>query len=240
MKIHFIGKENSTFSLGFSLSLLIHLSFFAAIILYKGFNYTKPVVNSIYLQINNHVPENNKQVKSLNNNVKEVKAENNIKSKSSNIDPVNIFQFYNIKDINADTSMLKQIYSESTLNVQLKYPNGWTYIDQNKNNQLDGVTFWFSQSNFNPPPYVHLEVKEKYLFNKSRFKFNKDFGTFVAYYNEPKEIEEQVSQVFYIRTKSDEDFSLKLIMKGRDAFKSFQPDFFAMIKSFKFGNSIFN
>ncbi len=136
--------------------------------------------------------------------------------------------------------MLKQVYSEPTLNVNLKYPGGWTYLDQNKNHQLDGVTFWYANSDYNPPPYVHLEVKEKYLFNKSRFKFKKDFGTFVAYYNEPRELKGQVSQIFYLRTNSDEDFSLKLIMNGREAFKSFQTDFFAMIKSFKFGNSIFN
>ena len=54
-----------------------------------------------------------------------------------------------------------------------------------------------------------------------------------------KEMEGQVARVFYIRTNSGEDYSLKLIMKGKEEFKSFQPVFFGMIKSFKFGKGLF-
>jgi len=61
----------------------------------------------------------------------------------------------------------------------------------------------------------------------------------VAYYNDPEELADQVSQIVYLRTSTDEDFSIKLIIKGSEAFKSFQPRFFAIIKSFKFGASIF-
>lgn len=147
--------------------------------------------------------------------------------------------YYDISKTDADTSGLEQVYSESTLNVRLKYPRGWTFIDQNVKKKLDGITFWMTDGVYSPPPYVHLEVKEKYLFNESRFKFSFEMDGSTAYYNDPEELEKQVSQIIYIRTESDEDFSLKLIMTGRDDFKKFQPVFFGMIKSFKFGKSLF-
>ena len=147
--------------------------------------------------------------------------------------------FYNFSEFESDASDPEQIYRESTLEVTLKYPNGWTYIDQNVKNKLDGITFWLVKGNYNPPPYVHLEVKEKYLFNPARFKYKMELNGSTAYYNNPEELEGQISQVVYIRTDSDEDYSLKLIMKGREEFKSFQPVFFSMIKSFKFGESFF-
>jgi hypothetical protein len=147
--------------------------------------------------------------------------------------------FYNFSEFEYDASDPEQIYSESTLDVTLNYPNGWTYIDQNVKNKLDGVTFWLVKGNYNPPPYVHLEVKEKYLFNPARFKYKMELNGNIAYYNNPEELEGQISQVVYIRTDSDEDYSVKLIMKGREEFKSFQPVFFNMIKSFKFGESFF-
>ena len=71
------------------------------------------------------------------------------------------------------------------------------------------------------------------------FKYNTKLKNTVAYYNDPEELEGQVSQVFYIRTDTDEDFSIKLIMNGKDTFIAFQPVFFGMIKSFNFGNSFF-
>ena len=151
--------------------------------------------------------------------------------------------FYNLSEFGGNAPEPEQTYSESTLDVTIKYPTGWTYIDQNVKNKLDGVTFWLvnypKDSSISPPPYVHLEVKEKYLFNPARFKYKMDLNGNIAYYNDPEELEDQVSQIVYIRTDSDEDYSLKLIMKGKDAFKSFQPVFFSMIKSFRFGRSFF-
>ncbi len=135
--------------------------------------------------------------------------------------------------------MLEQLYSEQTLNVRVKYPAGWKFIDQNNNGKLDGVTFWASASNYNPPPYIHLEVKEKYLFSKNRYQSSKEMRDFTAYYNEPEELSGQVSQEVYCRTESETDFSIKLIINGREQFKSFQPRFFGMIKSFKFGKTLF-
>jgi hypothetical protein len=148
-------------------------------------------------------------------------------------------QYMNFTDHNADTTSLNQVYQEGTLNVRIKYPRGWTYIDQNVKNKLDGVTFWSADNRYNPPPYVHLEVKEKYLFNPRRYKYELRLRDAVAHYNDPKEMSGQVSQEFYIRTENDEDFSIKLIMEGENNFKQFQPEFFSMIKTFRFGKSLF-
>jgi hypothetical protein len=152
---------------------------------------------------------------------------------------ISIPGYSNFEGTGNDTSGLEQVYAEKTLNVKIKYPIGWTFVDQDRHNKLDGVTFWAGNGIFNPPPYIFLEVKEKYLFNPSRFKFSTKLANSVAWYNDPEELEGQVSQVFYIRTETDEDYSIKLIMTGRDTFIAFQPIFFGMIKSFNFGKSIF-
>jgi hypothetical protein len=140
---------------------------------------------------------------------------------------------------NADTSNLNLVYKESTLNVSINYPAGWTFIDQNRKNKLDGVTFWSVSGSFNPPPYIHLEVKEKYLFNPDRFAYSYKTRNYTAYYNNPEELSGQVSQTVYIRTNSDEDYSIKLIMNGMESFKNFQPHFYGIVKTFKFGRNLF-
>ncbi|MCK7523564.1 MAG: hypothetical protein MZV64_40920 [Ignavibacteriales bacterium] len=145
----------------------------------------------------------------------------------------------NFLDQYADTTSLEQIYSESSLNVSMKYPVGWTFIDQNVDKKLDGVTFWASASNFNPPPYVHLEVCDKNLFNQSRYKHNLQLRDAVVYFNDPENLANYFSQTFYFRTENKEDFSLKLTIKGEQAFKSYAPTFYGMLKSFRFGNSLF-
>ncbi len=137
----------------------------------------------------------------------------------------------------SDTSTLNQVYSEKTLNVKIRYPVGWVYIDQQKRNKLDGVTFWASEGNFNPPPYIHIEVTDKYYFNPQKFKYSYKFKDFTGFYNEPEELEDQISQVLYIRTETDYDFTFKLIMKGKQNFDSFKPVFFAMVNSFHFGSN---
>jgi hypothetical protein len=147
--------------------------------------------------------------------------------------------YYNFAGTGTDTTGLVQVYSEKTLNVKIKYPMGWIFVDQDRKNKLDGVTFWANNDIFNPPPYIFLEVKEKYLFNPSRYKYITELKNSSAYYNDPEELEGQVSQVFYIRTSSDEDYSIKLIMNSKDTFIAFQPVFFSMIKSFNFGSSLF-
>lgn len=140
---------------------------------------------------------------------------------------------------NADTTSLEQVYSESTLNVSIKYPIGWIFIDQNVDKRLDGVTFWSSTSDYDPPPVIHLEVRDRSLFNESKYKHKLTIDEAVIYFNDPEKLANYFSQTFYFRTESGEDFSLKLTIKGEEAFKSFVPTFYGMLKSFKFGSSWF-
>lgn len=147
--------------------------------------------------------------------------------------------YYNMNSGGFDSTGLSQVYQESTLKVRLNYPSGWVYMDQQRKRKLDGITFWASAGSYNPPPYIHVEVVEKYIFNPEQYRYKYDFERFTGYYNDPVELENQVSQIIYIRTGDDEDYSIKLIMNGREAFKEFQPVFFAMVKSFRFGNSLF-
>ena len=139
----------------------------------------------------------------------------------------------------ADTTALKQVYSESTLNVKVKFPVGWTYIDQNLKKKLDGVTFYADPRLFNPPPYVHLEVVEKYLFNPARFSQKTKTSKCEYYYNNPEELEGTFSQIIYIKTSAKEDFIIKLIVKGKEPFYRFLPSFWGIVQSFDFGGSIF-
>jgi hypothetical protein len=144
--------------------------------------------------------------------------------------------FYSLDEKNSDTTGLQNVYTEKTLGVRIKYPAGWNFIDQNVKSKLDGVTFWGLANIYNPPPYIHLEVKEKYLFNPSRFKYNQKFRNYTIFYNDPEEMADQYTQIIYIRTEKDEDYSLKLIMKGEESFRTFQPVFFGMLKTFSFGS----
>lgn len=147
--------------------------------------------------------------------------------------------YYNMNSGGFDSTGLSQVYQEPTLKVRLNYPSGWIYMDQQRKRKLDGITFWASAGSYNPPPYIHLEVVEKYIFNPEQYRYKYDFQRFTGYYNDPVELENQVSQIIYIRTGDDEDYSIKLIINGREAFKEFQPVFFAMVKSFRFGSSLF-
>lgn len=147
--------------------------------------------------------------------------------------------YYSMNSGGFDSTGLAQVYQEPTLKVTLRYPSGWVYLDQQRKKKLDGITFWASAGSYNPPPYIHVEVVEKYIFNPEQYRYKYDFGRFECYYNDPEELENQVSQTIYIRTGDEEDYSIKLIMQGHEAFKEFQPVFFAMVKSFRFGSSLF-
>jgi hypothetical protein len=138
--------------------------------------------------------------------------------------------------LNSDTVGLQNVYNESTLDVEIKYPYGWTYLDQNAKNRLDGVTFWGSTNLYNPPPYIHLEVMDKYLFNPAKFKYKSEFENYIIYYNDPAKMSDQYTRLLYIRTETEVDYTLKLIMKGKEQFENFEPLFFGMVKSFSFGD----
>ncbi|NWF90858.1 MAG: hypothetical protein HXY50_15545 [Ignavibacteriaceae bacterium] len=143
----------------------------------------------------------------------------------------------NIFDQIADTTELDNIYQESSLNVTIKYPFGWSFIDQNIGKKLDGVTFWSTTTEYNPPPLVHLEVRDKDLFNQNKYKKSIILDDAVVFFNDPEVVSDYYSQTFYFRTETEADFSLKLTMKGERAFKSFIPTFYGMLKSFKFAES---
>lgn len=215
-------------------SLFLHLFFFVMIII-SGIS-------------SNQLPEINRQTITLESVQideginKEIIKENIIEEiKTDDLDnkPKEEFSESNITIVNpneliTDTTNLDQIYSEKTLNLSIKYPRGWTFIDQIKKNKLDGVTFWSVEGVYNPPPYIHLEVVEKYLFNPARYKYKVKQFNCEWYFNDPVNLEGQISQEIYIRTDNDEDFSVKLIMKGEEQFRAFQSKFFAIVKSLEY------
>lgn len=134
-----------------------------------------------------------------------------------------------------DTLGLPGQYAEPTLHVRIRYPVGWSFMDQNKKNKLDGVTFLGPPTTSGAIPYVHVDVQEKYMFNPSRYNMKSEEKNYVMYFNAPEVLEGQFTQTIYIRTESEQDYSIKLIVKGEADFKEFQPVFLAMIKTFKFG-----
>jgi hypothetical protein len=222
----------------FSASIILHALIFFTTAFLLNLSFDKSIISSSYVQITTNeitgktlIDEGKNQEKITEQQEEKKIAFEKEENKSSS--------YINFNNIKADTSNLEQVYSESTLNVSIKYPVGWTYIDQNVKNKLDGVTFWSQTGNYSPPPYIHLEVKEKYLFNSQKYKYSFVGKNYIAYYNDPEELAGQVSQTIYIRTDEDEDYSIKLIMEGEKSFKTFQPVFFGMIKSFKFGESFF-
>jgi len=235
-------KEMNSF-LTFAASSLFHLLLFLIAYFFTDMHLNKVNPNSGYVQVftqksdvetinfeKNINPEKEKKIDS--EKAETIQESEAIQNSRSTI-PVNFI------DQNADTASLQQIYSESTLNVSLKYPIGWTFIDQNIDKKLDGVTFWANASNFNPPPYVHLEVCDRSLFNQNRYKHSLLLKDAVVYFNDPESLANYFSQTFYFRSEEKDDFSLKLTIKGEEAFKSYAPTFYGMLKSFRFGSTIF-
>lgn len=230
--------ENKNWIRNFSVSILLHLLFIAILIFFYGLRDSKSRINSLFFTI-----DTKEFVTQQTDLVEEQKDEINnpeqVLPNEKNTDTFEEIKTISFSDIVADTTNLDQLYTESTLNVSIKYPKGWTFIDQNKKKKLDGVTFWASDGLYNPPPFIHLEVVDSDFFIEKRFSYKVEFGEKQAYYNEPEEMQGYMTQIVYIRTGEDEDFRLKLMMKGRAEFYSFQPKFWAILKSFQFGNGIF-
>jgi hypothetical protein len=231
-------NQNKLWIRNFSLSILLHLLIVAALMYFYSLQTNSSKINSDFFIldtkefIRDESDINERTEDDINKSdqveQKEQVDENNVESKA-----------ISFSDIIADTTNLDQVYSEPTLNVSIKYPKGWTFIDQNKRKKLDGVTFWPTDGSYNPPPYIHLEVVDKDMFIEKRYTYKIDMEEFQTYYNDPEEIQGYVTQIFYIRTEGDEDFRLKLMMKGETEFKSFQPRFWAILRSFNFGKSLF-
>jgi hypothetical protein len=232
-------NKNSNSAVSLSASIIIHLVIFILAAYAFKISNEKSTAGSSFVQIKTgeyinsiekSIKPEKKKITAYNNHDYHKKILNKIKTDSKA--KANMILL-------SDTSGLYQVYKEPTLDVSIRYPVGWTYIDQDVKNKLDGVTFWAADGIYSHPPYIHVDVKDKYLFNPSRFKYSIKTEDYIAYYNDPEELSGQVSQEVYIRTGIDEDFSIKLIMDGMKSFKTFQPVFFGMIKTFKFDNSLF-
>ena len=236
-----ISGKNSFLS--FTVSSLFHLLLFLIAYFFADLNINKINPNSGYVQVftkNDDLESiNYEKIFKTKNGKKPDTKKNVIVKETEPILNTNQSVVENFLDQNADTTSLQQIYSEPTLNVSIKYPSGWTFIDQNVEEKLDGVTFWANASNVNPPPYVHLEVCDRSLFNESRYKHSIPLRDAVMYFNDPENLADYFSQTFYFRTESNEDFRLKLTIKGEQAFNSYSPVFYGMLKSFKFSRSFF-
>ena len=248
-----IKFDDNNYFLGISVSLILHALLILIAVFILNISFSKSHQTNSYVQVFMNEFENiaktevvkEEKISKDNSYLKPKESEETKIIKKKNIEEKedvlnnNQITYLNFSESNADTANLDQIYREATLKVSMRYPKGWTYVDQNINNKLDGVTFWSVKGNYNPPPYIHVDVKEKYLFNESRFKNKRIEKNYVIYYNDPVELAGQISQILYIRTEDEEDFSIKLIMNDKDSFKSFQPEFFGMIKTFKFGKHYF-
>jgi hypothetical protein len=210
---------------------LFHSILFLAAAYFFSKQFNNPMMNSVYLTFQKDELPQKKEVEETveKEEIKDEELTNEVLQGA----------YYSFEKIEYDTSDINQVYRETTLNVSIRYPNGWTFLDQNVKNKLDGVTFWSVQGNYETPPYVHLEVQDKYIFNPSRLEHKLEHKGNIYYYNDPEEMEGYFTQIIYIRTDSDEDYSLKLLVKGKEIFQSFQPVFFSMAKSFSFGKSFF-
>jgi hypothetical protein len=218
------------YSFNFLLSVFIHSILFLGTAYLFSLTFEKPIINSVYLTLPKNESTAQKEL------IKELLKEDATNPEQIATDETT-GAFLNFNKADYDTSKIKQVYKESTLNVSVRYPNDWTYLDQNVKNKLDGVTFWSAKGNYDIPPYIHLEVQDKYIFNPARWENKLEHKGNIYYYNEPEEIEGYFTQIIYIRTDSEEDYSLKLMTKGKEVFQSFQPVFFSMAKSFRFGRS---
>ncbi|MGQ9799999.1 MAG: hypothetical protein ACUVRG_12075 [Ignavibacterium sp.] len=231
-----ITKENKREIISLAISIALHFIFFALIIISGISSNQLPRINRQLITLESVQSDNQPELKPVEKEISDNAKQLNQTTQKNQSDLSNNV-ILNPDEIIADTTNLDQIYAEETLNLSIKYPRGWTYIDQNRKNKLDGVTFWSLEGIYNPPPYIHLEVVEKYLFNPNRYKYKARQFNCEWYFNDPVNIEGQISQEVYVRTNSEEDFVVKLIMKGEEQFKSFQSKFFAIVKSLSWSSS---
>ncbi len=231
-------NEKKVWIRNYSLSILFHLILIFGFIYFFKFQSDKSKINAGFFTVDTqeYLQTKDDNVKS---EIEESAEEQKNITEEKTTDHVEKIKSLSFSDIIADTTNLDQVYSESTLNVSIKYPKGWTFIDQNKKKKLDGVTFWSNDENYYPPPYIHLEVIDKDMFIEKRYSYKMELENYKAYYNDPEEMQGYITQIIYIRTDDEEDFRLKLMMKGEKEFNAFHPKFWAILKSFNFGSSLF-
>jgi hypothetical protein len=230
---------NKNWIRNFSISIILHFLFILIFVFIYGLQDERGKTNSLFFTVDTKEfvnPKANLMEEQMDDPVKHEQLLPN----EQTTEAVQELKTVSFSDVIADTTNLDQVYTESTLNVSIKYPKGWTFIDQNKKKKLDGITFWASDGLYDPPPYIHLEVVSGDMFIEKRYIYKMELEKYEAYYNDPEEMQGYLSQIVYIRTGTDEDFKLKLMMKGKAEFYSFQPKFWAILKSFNFGRNLFN
>lgn len=226
-------NERKLWFRNYFLSVLFHLLLIAAFILLYSWNNNQSKINSIMFSVDT------KEYVVEKSSVEEEPTDQTSDQNSQTPEVGEEIETVSFTNLLADTTNLDQLYTETSLNVKIKYPKGWAFIDQNKNKKLEGVTFWVNDGTIIPPPYLHLEVINKDMFIEKRYKYKTDFEKYIAYYNDPEELQDYLTRVIYIRTEDDQDFQLKLMIKGKKEYESFEPKFWAILKSFDFGKSLF-
>lgn len=226
-------NERKLWFRNYFLSVLFHLLLIAVFILLYSWNNNQSKINSIMFSVDT------KEYVVEKSSVEEESTDQTSDQNSQTPEVGEAIETVSFTNLLADTTNLDQLYTETSLNVKIKYPKGWAFIDQNKNKKLEGVTFWVNDGTIIPPPYLHLEVINKDMFIEKRYKYKTDFEKYIAYYNDPEELQDYLTRVIYIRTEDDQDFQLKLMIKGKNEFESFEPKFWAILKSFDFGKNLF-
>lgn len=226
-------NERKLWFRNYFLSVLFHLLLIAVFILLYKWNNNQSKINSIMFSVDT------KEYVVEKSSVEEESTDQTSDQNSQTPEVGEEIETVSFTNLLADTTNLDQLYTETSLNVKIKYPKGWAFIDQNKNKKLEGVTFWVNDGTIIPPPYLHLEVINKDMFIEKRYKYKTDFEKYIAYYNDPEELQDYLTRVIYIRTEDDQDFQLKLMIKGKNEFESFEPKFWAILKSFDFGKNLF-
>lgn len=226
-------NERKLWFRNYFLSVLFHLLLIAAFILLYSWNNNQSKINSIMFSVDT------KEYVVEKSSVEEESTDQTSDQNSQTPEVGEAIETVSFTNLLADTTNLDQLYTETSLNVKIKYPKGWAFIDQNKNKKLEGVTFWVNDGTIIPPPYLHLEVINKDMFIEKRYKYKTDFEKYIAYYNDPEELQDYLTRVIYIRTEDNQDFQLKLMIKGKKEYESFEPKFWAILKSFDFGKNLF-
>ena len=226
-------NERKLWFRNYFLSVLFHLLLIAVFILLYSWNNNQSKINSIMFSVDT------KEYVVEKSSVEEESTDQTSDQNSQTPEVGEEIETVSFTNLLADTTNLDQLYTETSFNVKIKYPKGWAFIDQNKNKKLEGVTFWVNDGTIIPPPYLHLEVINKDMFIEKRYKYKTDFEKYIAYYNDPEELQDYLTRVIYIRTEDDQDFQLKLMIKGKNEFESFEPKFWAILKSFDFGKNLF-
>ncbi len=143
--------------------------------------------------------------------------------------------------LGVDTSLFSNEYREKSLNISIKYPNEWYFIDQHKDEKFEGVVFIYGGANidFGNTPFISLYLKDKNYFLSSNYKYSVLTDFYTAYYNDEIVIGSQKIFEIYLRTNDEFDFLFKLQAPNNAEFEEYKHKFFFMLKSFKYRKGIF-